>query len=57
MPYSLTRVFRDLALLALLLLSEPLFERYFLLSGSSISVPTVAQMRPTGRNVKNPSPS
>ena len=56
-PYSLTRVFSDFALLALLLLSEPGLDRYFLLKGSSIIVPTNAHMRPTGRKVKKPSPS
>ena len=57
MPYSFIRVFNDFALLALWLLNEPAFDKYFLLNGNSINVPVNAHMRPTGRNVKNPSPS
>ena len=52
MPYSFTRVLSDFPLLALAPLNAPGFERYFLLKGKSKSVPTVAQIRPTGKNVK-----
>lgn len=48
---------RDFALRAFLLPAESLLDKYFLLSGSRISVPTKAQMRPTGKNVKKPNPS
>jgi hypothetical protein len=55
-PYSETSFFNDFPLLALVALNTPGFERYFLLNGNNTIVPTTAQMRPTGRNVKKPRP-
>ena len=57
MPYSFTSVLSDLPLLALAPLKAPGFERNLLLNGIRSNVPTKAHIKPTGRNVKKPSPS